>query len=51
LANAILEVLAMPEEVRHRLGRAARQRVEERFSIEAIAARYEALYSSLIAGA
>jgi len=50
LASAIVELLAMPEVGRHRLGRAARQRIEERFSIEAIAARYQVLYSSLLAG-
>jgi glycosyltransferase involved in cell wall biosynthesis len=48
LADAILELLAMPEEARHRMGRAARQRIEERYSIETIAARYQALYSSLL---
>ena len=48
LANAIVELLAIPEEDRRDLGRAARRRIEERFSIEAIAAKYDMLYSSLL---
>jgi glycosyltransferase involved in cell wall biosynthesis len=50
LADAIVELLGMPEEARDRLGRAARQRIEERFSIETIAARYRALYGGLLTG-
>ncbi len=48
LARAIMELLAMSEEDRRRLGRAARQRIEERFSIEAIAARYDMLYRRVL---
>jgi len=44
LAAAILEMIDLPAQERRRLGEGARQRVLERFGIEAVAARYEALY-------
>jgi glycosyltransferase involved in cell wall biosynthesis len=48
LEPAVRRLLADPGE-RARLGRAARARAEERFSIPAMARAHEALYSSLIA--
>lgn len=44
LANALGELIEMGEAARRELGRAARQRVLERFSIETIADKYESLY-------
>jgi len=48
LARAIIELLEMSEGDRRHLGRAARQRIQERFSIEMIAARYDALYHTML---
>lgn len=48
LANGWLKLLQMSEEERKKLGRAARQRVEEKFSLPSIVARYEQLYSELL---
>lgn len=48
LAEALGEVLSMPPGVLAGLGRAARERVEKNFSLPAVAARYEALYESLL---
>jgi glycosyltransferase involved in cell wall biosynthesis len=47
LAAAIETLLAMPPEQRQALGRAARARVEERFTLEAVTGRYEDLYEQL----
>jgi len=47
LAGAIRELLDLSPEERRALGRAARCRIEERFSIESVAARYHALYREL----
>jgi glycosyltransferase involved in cell wall biosynthesis len=47
LAAALAEIVSMPPEARAELGRAARDRVEKRFSLPAVAAMYEALYESL----
>ena len=50
LADAIRELLQLSPEERRTLGRAARCRIEERFSIESVAARYHALYRELASG-
>jgi len=47
LAGAIRELLDLSKEERRALGRAARTRIEERFSIQSVAARYHALYRGL----
>jgi glycosyltransferase involved in cell wall biosynthesis len=44
LAAAIVEVLGLGAEGRRALGQAGRRRVEEKFSLAAVAARYAALY-------
>ena len=49
LAEALL-ALARDGERRHAMGRAARRRAEEAFSLEACLARYEALYDGLLEG-
>jgi glycosyltransferase involved in cell wall biosynthesis len=50
LADALARVLGLDARERARLGRAARERVAERFSLQAVAARYEALHAALAAG-
>jgi glycosyltransferase involved in cell wall biosynthesis len=47
LAAAICELLAMPAAERESVGRAARARVEERFTLDAVTRRYEDLYEQL----
>jgi glycosyltransferase involved in cell wall biosynthesis len=47
LANAWRELIAMGPERRSRLGAAARHRIVDRFSLQAIAARYENLYQEV----
>jgi glycosyltransferase involved in cell wall biosynthesis len=47
LANACRELMEIGVEGRRRLGQAARRRIAERFSLPAIAARYESLYREL----
>ena len=47
LASAMLDVMQQSREERSVLGRAARQRIVERFSIDAAADRWEALYREL----
>jgi glycosyltransferase involved in cell wall biosynthesis len=47
LANAWRGLLDLPAAERERLGMAARQRIRERFSIDAVAARYDELYERL----
>jgi glycosyltransferase involved in cell wall biosynthesis len=50
LAAAVLELLALSGAERAALGAAARERIEVRFSLPAVAARYAALYDELIDG-
>jgi|SRR5438093_695846 len=50
LAAAIREVADMPAEERRRLGRAARRRIEECFSLSSVGRQYEVLYRELTAG-
>ncbi len=47
LAQVIIELLALPAERRAALGRAARQRVGERYHIRAVARRFEALWGEV----
>jgi len=47
LAHALTEMLEMSEEQRQRLGRAARWRVIENYSLDAVARQYEALYQQV----
>ena len=49
LAAAVRRVLAMSADQRQELGRAARERVRERFHLPVIVERYEALYRELAA--
>ncbi len=49
LVEALTTLLAAPER-RAALGRAARQRIEASYSLEAVARRYRACYASLLAG-
>ncbi len=49
LAAAIREVADMPVEERRRLGRAARRRIEECFSLPSVGRQYEGLYRELTA--
>lgn len=51
LAARLREVLAMPEAERLRLGLAAQQRVEQRYSWEAVTDAYEKLFNRLLSGA
>jgi glycosyltransferase involved in cell wall biosynthesis len=48
LAEAMLGLMQLSDEQRRAVGRAARQRILERFSIEAIADRWEELYLRLL---
>jgi glycosyltransferase involved in cell wall biosynthesis len=48
LAAAMLELLDMPVQDRHALGRAARARVVEQFDIDKIAQRYEQYFQMLL---
>lgn len=50
LAAAIESVLSLPAEERRALGAAARHRIRTDYAMPAIAGRYQALYSELIAG-
>ena len=49
LAEAVNRMMAMPREERRLMGVRARQRVIERFSLEAALDRHEALYRELLA--
>lgn len=49
LAAACRDLLRIGSEERSRLGRAARQRISERFSLPAVTAQYESLYRDLAA--
>jgi len=48
LANSWMRLLKMSAEERQELGKTARQRVEEKFSLPSIVARYEKLYCDLL---
>jgi len=50
LANAWQKLIDAGPEVRRRLGMAARQRVQEHFSLSMIVERYQAIYAELAAG-
>jgi glycosyltransferase involved in cell wall biosynthesis len=50
LAAACASLLRLEPSDRQRLGQAARRRIKDRFSLGAVAARYEALYAGLAAG-
>ncbi len=47
LAGAIGELLELGEDGRRALGQLARARIEEKFSIQSVAARYQALYREI----
>ncbi|MEA2084095.1 MAG: glycosyltransferase [Thermodesulfobacteriota bacterium] len=47
LASALAELVDMGPEERARLGKRARSRIEEHFSLSAVAAKYESLYQEL----
>jgi glycosyltransferase involved in cell wall biosynthesis len=49
LSGAIHEILSMSPEKRKRLGAAARQRIEENYSLPAVVARYQDLYEEVLA--
>ena len=48
LAEAVVSLLTMPSDQRATLGRAARQRISDQYSLSAIAERYQALYTELV---
>lgn len=48
MSRAILDLLSRTEEERRALGRAARQRILDHYSLDAIVRRYEELYERLI---
>ena len=48
LADGWKKILMMEVEERRNLGRAARQRIEENFSLDSVVARYENLYRELL---
>jgi glycosyltransferase involved in cell wall biosynthesis len=50
LARAMLEMMDKPTEARHELGRAARKRIVSKFSMEARADEWEALYWAALKG-
>jgi glycosyltransferase involved in cell wall biosynthesis len=50
LAAAVLDLLSLPDETLAALGQRARARIEARFALPAIAARYEQLYVEVLAG-
>jgi len=47
-ADALLELISMKREERQQLGKLARQRIAERFSLDSIVHKYEVLYQGLI---
>jgi glycosyltransferase involved in cell wall biosynthesis len=47
LSEAMLELLRAPREVRHTLGRAARIRIEQNFSVDSHVERYQLLYQQV----
>ena len=50
LAAAMLEIMQRTPESRQALGRVARKRIAQNFSMDAIADKWEALYGTLTAG-
>jgi glycosyltransferase involved in cell wall biosynthesis len=48
LCRAWVKILEMSEQERLNLGTAARQRVQEQFSLQSIVSQYEKLYSSAL---
>ncbi|MDY7095452.1 MAG: glycosyltransferase [Acidobacteriota bacterium] len=50
LAAAVSRLLAFSQEERRELGRRARQRIEERYSLAAVTARYDQVYQRILAG-
>jgi glycosyltransferase involved in cell wall biosynthesis len=51
LAARLREILLMPESERLRMGRSAQQRVEQRYSWEAVTEAYERLFERMLSGA
>ena len=47
LADGIIELLKLPAEKRHELGRNARQRIRDHYSLEKIVRSYEKLYRKI----
>jgi len=47
LADGIIELLKLPAEKRHELGRKARQRIRDHYSLEKIVRDYEKLYRNI----
>ncbi len=50
LANAWEELLKMEPEQRRQLGLRARQRIQERYSLDAVVRQYEALFREVVEG-
>lgn len=48
LATAMKKVMALPEQRRHELGRAARTRVEKHYSLDAVSAKWDNIYRQLL---
>lgn len=48
LANAVLELLYLPDEELHKLGRVARERIRNHYSLEKIVRDYERLYLEIM---
>ena len=48
LAEAMLRLMALPEEERRRMGEAARQHIEANFSLDRVVDQWEALYRELL---
>ena len=48
LAEAIIRYLRLPEEERKRMGKKARQRVEDHFALDLVVENYESIYQSLL---
>jgi len=48
LAEAMLRLMALPVEMRQQMGRLARQRVEQQFSLESVVTQWENLYHELL---
>lgn len=49
LAQAMLRLMALPEEERRRMGESARQHIEANFSLDRVVDQWEALYKELLA--
>jgi len=48
LAEAMLRLMALPVEMRQQMGRLARQRVEQQFSLDSVVTLWENLYRELL---